>query len=547
MNEATKVIRQYHTLSKHRPKAYAPSPGFLDWDSQPNPFREFKGSTRCALPLATTPSSVQFDSLFSGNEGEPSPLDLFTLSKFFQLSMGLSAWKTTGMDTWSLRHNPSSGNLHPTETYLILWKPGATEMPAGIYHYSPYYHALEKRAELDKQFAQALTSSLPDIFGMIGLTSIHWREEWKYGVRALRYCQHDVGHAIGALQYSAALQGWKVQMDSTVSDSQIIHTLGLHQLGDECEPEEPELLAFLGTAKASRIHKADLINQIPDHLTSWEGKANRLSREHAHWPQLATVLPALKKEISVPPRFLESQVSSAGTVNARPSLAENMIRQRRSAQRMKLGSGISLDSMEKILRATIPQSNTQFFDALPFKPSINLLIFVHAVEGLNPGMYLLARTESGLSDLKQASQKSDFKWEKAHDSLPLYFLTELENQRKVASQLCCFQSISGHSALSFGMLADMENTMQEEGAWAYRRLFWEAGLIGQVLYLEAEAAELNGTGIGCFFDDSAHDLMGLPNEGRWQDIYHFTIGEAIVDHRLTTLSAYHYLKGSSKT
>ena len=36
----------------------------------------------------------------------------------------------------------------------------------------------------------------------------------------------------------------------------------------------------------------------------------------------------------------------------------------------------------------------------------------------------------------------------------------------------------------------------------YRRLFWECGLIGQVLYLEAEAAGVRGTGIGCFYDDA---------------------------------------------
>lgn len=35
----------------------------------------------------------------------------------------------------------------------------------------------------------------------------------------------------------------------------------------------------------------------------------------------------------------------------------------------------------------------------------------------------------------------------------------------------------------------------------YPRLFWETGVLGQVLYLEAHAAGLSATGIGCFFDD----------------------------------------------
>jgi nitroreductase len=42
---------------------------------------------------------------------------------------------------------------------------------------------------------------------LIALTSIHWREAWKYGERAFRYCQHDLGHAIAAIRIAAALAG----------------------------------------------------------------------------------------------------------------------------------------------------------------------------------------------------------------------------------------------------------------------------------------------------------------------------------------------------
>jgi hypothetical protein len=35
----------------------------------------------------------------------------------------------------------------------------------------------------------------------------------------------------------------------------------------------------------------------------------------------------------------------------------------------------------------------------------------------------------------------------------------------------------------------------------YPRLFWETGVLGQVLYLEAHAVGISATGIGCFFDD----------------------------------------------
>ena len=52
---------------------------------------------------------------------------------------------------WALRMNPSSGNLHPTEGYVILQE--EADCGPGIYHYSPFLHALEYRADLPAELA----------------------------------------------------------------------------------------------------------------------------------------------------------------------------------------------------------------------------------------------------------------------------------------------------------------------------------------------------------------------------------------------------------
>jgi nitroreductase len=87
------------------------------------------------------------------------------------------------------------------------------------------------------------------------------------------------------------------------------------------------------------------------------------------------------------------------------------------------------------------------------------------------------------------------------------------------------------------MIARFDQPLKCWGPWFYRRLYWECGLIGQVLYLEAEAAGLRGTGIGCFFDDPVHELLGLETH-QFQSLYHFTVGHPIEDRRLMTLPAY---------
>lgn len=51
------------------------------------------------------------------------------------------------------------------------------------------------------------------------------------------------------------------------------------------------------------------------------------------------------------------------------------------------------------------------------------------------------------------------------------------------------------------MIAHYEPTLREKGVYMYPRLFWETGVLGQVLYLESHAVDISATGIGCFFDD----------------------------------------------
>ena len=95
--------------------------------------------------------------------------------------------------------------------------------------------------------------------------------------------------------------------------------------------------------------------------------------------------------------------------------------------------------------------------------------------------------------------------------------------------MSCGQDIAADGAFSLGMIADYMDSLVRHGAAFYRRLFWEAGLVGQVLYLEAEAAGIRATGIGCYFDDPVHEVFGIESRD-WQSLYHFTVGGPVDDH-----------------
>jgi hypothetical protein len=152
-----------------------------------------------------------------------------------------------------------------------------------------------------------------------------------------------------------------------------------------------------------------------------------------------------------------------------------------------------------------------------------------------PGLYLLARDREVLDALKRACRR-DFLWEAAHDDLPLMCLAR-GDCRSLAARLSCDQEIAADGYFSLAMIAEFDASLDAFGAPFYRNLFWESGVVGQILYLEAEAAGARATGIGCFYDDPVHDLLGLEGHA-FQSLYHFTVGMPVEDSRLTTDPGY---------
>ena len=251
----------YHEATKHHYHRAARSMGYLDWDNQPDPFRRFAGTPLYLLPFWKEDESPAYDALFVPGAVAPAPVAVEHISRLFAWSLGLSAWKEHPGARWELRCNPSSGNLHPTEGYLIAPPLEDFNERPGIYHYAPREHALELRAPLAPSAWENLKATFPQPVFFLGLSSIHWREAWKYGERAYRYCNHDVGHALAALSFAAAALGWRVVWLDALADGDVARVLGLDRVGDfaDAEPEHPDLLAAVVPA----CHERAVPNTLP--------------------------------------------------------------------------------------------------------------------------------------------------------------------------------------------------------------------------------------------------------------------------------------------
>lgn len=211
-------------------------------------------------------------------------------------------------------------------------------------------------------------------------------------------------------------------------------------------------------------------------------------------------------------------------------------RQRRSAVDFDGVTSISAQAFFAMLECLLPRSNAPPWNALAASPLVHPAFLVHRVDGLDPGLYVMLRDPAVLQRMK-LSMRSDWLWQKVGpDPLPLFLLIPYD-LRGVAKLICCHQDIAADSCFALGMLAQFDVAMREP--WRYRRLYWECGMLGHVLYLEAEAAGIRATGIGCFFDDEMHKLLGIGDHS-WQSLYHFTMGGPVDDPRLSTLPPYEF-------
>ncbi|MEQ1868618.1 MAG: SagB/ThcOx family dehydrogenase [Vicinamibacterales bacterium] len=549
---ADSEIYRYHDSTKHHFNRYARSLGYLDWASQPRPFRSYEGAPR--FPLPPDPTSgighlperpVTWSKLFDDAGEAATPLSCGFLGGLLRYSLGLSAWKVAGASRWALRVNPSSGNLHPTEAYVIGPVPDTAMGEPAVCHYAPDAHALERRCVFSLAEWRALTEGSSIV--LVALTSIHWREAWKYGERAFRYCQHDLGHAIAALAIAARVHGWRAELLPGWSHAQAGAVTGADRDADffEAEREEPGCVMAVVPAAA----------QVPESLRSgaalaaavarghWVGRASQLSEDHIEWASIDEIAAATRSggdaHFAAARVRMQPDLAAASAVSAVtpvPADVRGLLLQRRSAVAFDGRAAIEAEAFFAMLSRLLPDGRGPW-SALWWPPRIHLLLFVHRVTGVEPGLYLFARSASGGAALREACGR-DFVAEPAHSHLPLTRLA-VGDCRGLARRLSCDQNIAADGFFSLGMIAEFAAPLIEEGASSYRRLFWESGVVGQMLYLEAEAAGIRGTGIGCFFDDAVHEVMGLQGHA-FQSLYHFTVGAPVEDVRLLMTPGYEW-------
>ena len=486
--------RDYHEFTKHTVEKLRRAQHFLDWANMPNPFRHYEGVPILDLPADPPAPQVPALEVLEGRAGTTLAKDgAAFLSQLLFYSASISATKrvsSTG-GTYALRVNPSSGNLHPTEFHFCTR--GLVDWPDGLYHYRPSSHMAEQRAIGD--FVSKLTDTgAPLIFV---LTSIAWREAWKYRDRAYRYCLHDIGHAWQSLALAARAMGCESFAVGQFSDEKV---------SDCCHLNDDEWPMLIVTLNGQSIRVAA---RGPSQTVLFRGEANQLSDEQVLYPRIAQIHAATRVTIETTnppdrPKSNESgEIELPSPISTGLTFGE-VVRTRRSALDFRGGDeSMSLAQLATLLAST----GKPLFADFCTQPFVQLYLYVHRVEGLATGVYRYWPEQAELEILKQG------------------------DQQLVAAALSLGQDLAGNACVAFSMIGDFESATRLYGDRGYRYVHFEAGAIGQRMYLAAEALGLRATGIGAFFDDEVHKYLSLAVE-QGRVVYHFAVGHPVRDPRL---------------
>jgi SagB-type dehydrogenase family enzyme len=490
--------REYHEATKHSVESLRRMRHVLDWANMPDPFRHYEGVPVLDLPADPPAPEMPVLDVLQGASGSTPVVDgpaFLSQLLFYSAAISASKFVPSTRHKYALRVNPSSGNLHPTEFHFFTR--GLKGNPDGLYHYDPSRHMVEQRGRGSFEM-DLLGGAAPIVFV---LTSIVWREAWKYGERAYRYCLHDIGHAWQALALSARAMGCDSFAMGDFPDDAVA------QLFRPNRDEWPMLVVSLH-GKPIPVRDADTGETV------WfGGQANQLSRETIAHPLIDRIHFATKGSSSSESSgtfFVESAPTGCDEIKL-PSPASSprsfgeIARMRRSALDF-LGGNQSMSITEfSAISAVTAQPLSADFARTRF---IQLYLYAHRVDGLEPGVY---RCWPECAELEQVKSG---------------------DQRVAAAGLSLGQDLAGNACITFSMIGDLDRATGIYGDRGYRYVHFEAGAIGHRLYLAAEALGLGATGIGAFYDDEVHRHLNLmPKQG--QVIYHFAIGYPIPDPRVS--------------
>lgn len=482
----------YHDLTKYTPEGIANNQHRIDFNSQPEPFKDYPLNKHIdlsyVLPLDRNPFSdlgIKNPKDFTNEEKY-----LSRISKLLYLTNGITASVPNPSRPFYLRSAPSAGGLYPTEIYLCSFDNLAIEN--GIYNYQVLSQSLAqiKKGNYKEEFLNAVFKNpfIENCKQLLILTGVFFRSSWRYQDRAYRRICLDTGHVIGNINVVSNYCGFKAINIGGFLDKEINELLGLNE-------EEEQALSIIALYENNENPDFNFPFALPsklDNINIKTPEGNRLLELHNRSRIDSYIkVPEIKND-EVESKFVLSPKVTLGEnidLNLKTQLLE-LILKRRSTRSFS-GQSISKEKLQTILdfayhpeifKSENLDPHPNFFDA----SLIKTFIAINGVNGIEEGCYFYSPQGGYLRQVRFKNFRED-----------IYYL-------------CLGQELGYKASAVIFHTCNLSNVVYKYGERAYRYLHLDAGHIGQRINLSAIQLGVGVSGIGGFFDDQVNDLLGIP-------------------------------------
>ena len=484
---------QYHQQTSY--KRHEMTGHFLDWENQPTVFKTYPGVTPVQLPGEMQfPHTTLCNLLKKDRAGNRTPLSLGIedISRILMLTCRLTARARHANGEFNYRSAASAGALYPTEIYVA--PQGVNGIEDGLYHFSIAHHGLSllRKGNLSPwivKAAQPMSIKTPLL--TFFFSAIFFRSAWKYRDRSYRYHLLDTGHVLENLTLAFKAMSLPYTISYDFDDYEVNRLLGL----DDFKEVSLALCQIPGNSPLQG-QTDEGIDEIPDHMKT----ASRVAHKEIDYPAIREIHTAgvrktspsepaarMVHELGVSPDTW-SKIEAPPTWPETTGYAETVFGRR--SRRNFVPEPISQACLFALLDALCTtESESNSTSSNPYQ-SISTGFLIGRAQGFEPGFYLLDSFSES------------------------YGIISLESIIERMAHVCLDQAWLANAAVHFVFMTNLHTLDRVWGARGYRYAMMTAGMMGERLYLVAEAMGLGCCGIGAFYDFETADILNLNTESR---------------------------------
>jgi len=495
----------YHTSTNHTQRSVYSNAHYMDFDNQPRPFKIYRNLESVPLPPGRESSGIPaLDCLGVTTTLERATPTLLDLAGLLHHAAGITKVREVSGGQMYFRAAACTGALYHIEVYLVCGDmPG---LPGGVYHFGPQDYALRRLRQgdyrgllVEASGGEPSVARAPAVFV---LTSVFWRNAWKYQARAYRHSFWDSGTVLANLLSTGSGYRLPIKVISSFVDEPVNRLLNLDD-GKEVALQ----LITVGMDPEQSIGPVPLVSPL-------ELEVEPYSRREEEYPAMAEAHAASSLATPEQVRELWGEPPPIATPEPQGKLfplscppgeelpqdtIEEVILRRGSSRRFRR-SPISYQQLSIMLdRAARPVAadfiegtdDTEGADGTErADDTLNqIYLIVNGVDDLPSGSYVYRR------DLRALEQLSggDF--------------------REQAGRLDLGQELAADASVNIYILTDLNDVLQRYGNRGYRMAQMEASITAGRLYLAAYAQKLGATGL-TFFDDEVTEFFSPHAEGK---------------------------------